>query len=144
MMDLTPSHPSFDRVAQLFDEYRTHYGFASAPAATRAWLTEQLDTSRLSLYADDETTGLITTTVLPASLTLRTFWQIRDLYVAPSVRRAGTARRLLRHVVDKARAAGAIRISLQTEIDNTAALALYTSLGFTPVTGLMALSLVAA
>ena len=144
MMDLTPSHPSFERVAQLFDDYRVHYGFASDPAATRAWLTEQLDASRLSLYADEETTGLITIAVLPASLTLRTFWQIRDLYVAPSVRRAGTARRLLRHVVDRARAAGAIRVSLQTEIDNTAALALYTSLGFTPVTGLMALSLVAA
>ena len=130
------------RVADLFDEYRAHYGEPVAGALP--WLTEQVTAGRLAVAADlDGSTahGLITTVVLPASLTLGTFWQIRDLYVAPAARRRGVARALLRHVADAARAAGARRVSLQTEPDNTAALAVYAEMGFRPVDGLTVLSL---
>jgi ribosomal protein S18 acetylase RimI-like enzyme len=85
--------------------------------------------------------GFITTTVMPASLMLGTAWSVRDLYVAPQRRRSGIARALLQHVVDDARAAGAYRVSLQTEAGNTSALRLYTEAGFQPVSGLEVLSL---
>ena len=130
------------RVAALFDEYHAHYGEPSPGALP--WLTEQVTAGRLAVAAHldgDSARGLITTVVLPASLTLGTFWQIRDLYVAPAARRGGVARALLRHVVAAARAADARRVSLQTEPDNTAALALYAEVGFRPVDGLTVLSL---
>jgi len=84
----------------------------------------------------DEVRGFITTTVMPASLMLGTTWSIRDLYVPQQHRRCGIARTLLRYAIDNARAAGAYRLSLQTEPDNTPALALYTAAGFQPVTGI--------
>ena len=138
---VTPEHPAFRSVAALFDDYRAHYG-ETGPGAL-PWLTTQVTAGRLAVAArltGGTPRGLITTVVLPASLTLGTFWQIRDLYVPPAERRRGTARALLRHVIDAARAAGARRVSLQTEPDNHAALALYTTLGFRPVDGLTTLS----
>jgi ribosomal protein S18 acetylase RimI-like enzyme len=89
----------------------------------------------------DQVCGFITTTVMPASLMLGTAWSIRDLYVAPEHRRNGVARILLQHAIDDARVAGASRVSLQTETDNTPALTLYAAAGFQPVTGLELLSL---
>jgi ribosomal protein S18 acetylase RimI-like enzyme len=85
--------------------------------------------------------GFITSTVMPASLMLGTAWSIRDLYIAPQHRRRGIARTLLQHVIDDAGAAGAYRVSLQTEAGNTPALTLYTAVGFQPVNGLALLSL---
>ncbi len=84
---------------------------------------------------------MITTAVIPASLTLRTAWLIRDLFVDPNQRRSGAARALLLHVIETARAEGALRLSLQTEPDNAAALSLYGSLGFTQVDDLVTLNL---
>jgi GNAT superfamily N-acetyltransferase len=142
---MTPPNPGFSRVAALFDEYRSHYGRRPSPAATRAWLLDQVATQRMSLAAavvdTDRYCGFITTTVLPASLMLGTVWSIRDLYVTPGHRRTGIAGRLLQHAVDNARATGALRVSLQTETDNTPALTLYTRAGFQPVHGLKLLNL---
>ena len=73
---------------------------------------------------------------------LGTVWSIRDLYVAPRHRRAGVAKALLERVLRDARAAGALRVSLQTETDNAAALKLYTDIGFQRVTGLELLNLI--
>lgn len=143
---ITPSHPAFGQVADLFDDYRAFYGQLPSPQRTRDWLHGQLArhqmTITVALHAG-QARGFITTTVVPASLTLGTAWSIRDLYVSPHHRRHGIARALLRHVIDDARAAGASRVSLQTETGNAPALALYTTVGFQPVRGLQLLSLTA-
>jgi ribosomal protein S18 acetylase RimI-like enzyme len=145
VMPMAASHKDFVQAATLFDEYRSHYGQVPSPGATRSWLHEQLTQQHMSLAVavddPDEICGFITTTVLPASLTLGTAWSIRDLYVAPRYRRGGLASRLLEYVVTNARAAGARRVSLQTETDNAAALALYIAAGFQPVDGLTLLNL---
>ncbi|WP_045748530.1 GNAT family N-acetyltransferase [Actinoplanes rectilineatus] len=141
---LNPHHPAFPRAAGLFDEYRTHYGEPAAPAATRSWLTEHLTAGRLTLIAaveDDRVHGLLTSAGLPASLRLSHTVMIRDLYVAPARRRTGVAQALLAHATDEARASGALRISLQTEPDNTPARTLYAAAGFRPVEGLTTLAL---
>jgi len=138
---VTPA--DFDAVAALFDEYRVHYGEPAAPAETHAWLAEQITTGRLSVAAANGL-GFVTTTILPASLTLGTAWMIRDLFVLPRGRRRGVARALVTHVIDAARAAGARRVSLQTEADNDPALTLYAAAGFRPVPGLAMLHLTLA
>lgn len=124
------------RAAELFDEYRRHYGHPAAPLETAEWLRQ----SGLLIFAAPPG-GLVTVLRTPASLRLGVFWQVRDLYVRPTDRRAGVARRLLTHVIAAAREAGALRVSLQTEDDNAPALALYASLGFRPVDGFRSLSL---
>ena len=68
---------------------------------------------------------------VPASLGLGRFWQLRDLFADPAVRRQGIARRLVETIQQAASDAGALRLSLQTEPDNAAALALYRQCGFT-------------
>lgn len=141
---ISPEDPLFDQVGGLFDDYRAHYGQARSPRATRRWLGEQVAGRRLRVAAAvdaGEARGLITTTVIPASLTLRTVWMIRDLYVAPSHRRTGVARALLGHVAEAARMDGAHRLSLQTETGNATALRLYEAGGFRPVRGLELLNL---
>ena len=142
---VTPSDDAFGRAAALFDEYRSHYGFPPSPRDTRTWLSDQLTHARLTMTcaaaADGRLSGFLTVAPLPASLVLCSFWAVRDLYVAPAHRRSGVARALLEHTVAAARAAGAQRLSLQTETDNAAALALYADFGFRPVDGLPQLSL---
>ncbi|MFD6713613.1 GNAT family N-acetyltransferase [Micromonospora chalcea] len=138
------AHPAFDQVAALFDDYRAHYGQPSTPGLTRSWLHDQIAQHRISVAAAiraDQVCGFITVTITPASLMLGTAWSIRDLYVAPLHRRSGIANALLQHVIRDARAAGAHRVSLQTETDNIPALTLYTDIGFQPVTGLELLNL---
>ncbi|GAA2880783.1 hypothetical protein Acy02nite_20630 [Actinoplanes cyaneus] len=134
----------FDRLVELFDEYRVHYGEEADPARTAAWLAAQLRTGRLRASVaerDGRGIGFLTSVVMPASLRLGEFWAVRDVFVRPDCRRSGAGRALVEQVLAEARAAGAVRVSLQTEPENTAALALYRSIGFRPVEGLTGLSL---
>lgn len=145
ILPIAAANPAVGQVAAVFDRYRCHYGQPPAVEATRIWLAEQLTGRRMAVTAALSETGLcrvfITTTVVPASLALGTAWSIRDLYVVPEHRRHGIAGRLIQHAVDAARHAGAVRLSLQTEPDNAAALALYTAAGFQPVDALTVLNL---
>lgn len=133
---LTVAHPGFAEAADLFDQYRQHYGANPAPEAVEAWMREQILAERMRMFLalpGERVRALCAVAVVPASLTLRTVWLVRDLYVDPPARRIGLARALLAHVADAARADGAHRLSLQTEADNTRALQLYGSAGFQPV-----------
>jgi GNAT superfamily N-acetyltransferase len=140
---LTVSHPWMADAVELFDAYRQHYGANPAPAAVEEWIRDQMVTDRLRVYAagrHDLVRGVCTVSVVPASLTLRTVWLIRDLYVDPDARRAGLGRALLAHVAEAAHDEGAHRLSLQTETDNVRALELYARSGFEPVTEVVQLS----
>ncbi|GAA1421080.1 GNAT family N-acetyltransferase [Catellatospora coxensis] len=139
-----PSDAAFGAVAELFDDYRAHYGQQRAYGATRQWLQDQAASSGMRIsaaFALGRPCGLLTVLTIPASLTLGTFWMIRDLYVHPQHRGLGHARALLAHTVTAAREANARRVSLQTETDNGAARALYESVGFTDVAGYVSYSL---
>jgi GNAT superfamily N-acetyltransferase len=134
---LTGAHPLFGPAAELLDEYRQHYGANPAPDAVAGWMMDQMVSDRMRIYVcdrQDRAAGICSVAVVPASLTLRTVWLIRDLYVEPDSRQHGVARALLAHVADAARAEGAHRLSLQTEAANARAVALYTKAGFEPVT----------
>ena len=61
--------------------------------------------------------------------------EIKRMYVAPSARRAGLARRMLDHLEATARAAGADLMVLETGIEQPEAIALYESAGYAPVPG---------
>lgn len=139
---LTEPASGLAEVAAVFDQYRQHYGEPAAPEDSRRWLAGQLTRNRLVIFAahiDDEVAGLATVADLPASLSLRSFWQIRDLFVVPQARRKGVGRALLSAVRKAASQAGALRLSVQTESDNSRALSLYLTSGFSPVEGFDAL-----
>jgi GNAT superfamily N-acetyltransferase len=127
------AHPWFADAVDLFDDYRQHYGANPAPDAVAAWLRDQVVAERQRIYLAGDTSrayGMCSVVIAPAALTLRTAWLIRDLFVAPAVRRQGVARILLGQVTDEARTAGAHRLSLQTDAANERAISLYAQYGF--------------
>jgi GNAT superfamily N-acetyltransferase len=131
------AHPWFADAAELFDDYRQHYGANPAPEAVADWMRDQVISERARIYVagdGDRAYGICSVAVVPAALTLRTVWLIRDLYVSQGMRHRGVARTLLAHVAEEARAAGAHRLSLQTETANVRAIELYARSGFTPLT----------
>ncbi len=131
-------------VAEVFDQYRRHYGQPVVAGQTLAWLSDHTRHRQLSVFVahvGEDLAGLATTVALPASLRLRCSWQLRDLYVVPGARRRGVARALVGAVRQAAAAAGAIRLSVQTEPSNIAALQLYRTSGFVPVEDIQILAL---
>jgi GNAT superfamily N-acetyltransferase len=131
------AHPWFTEAAELFDAYRQHYGANPAPEAVAAWMRDQVIADRSRIYVTGEgprVYGICSIAIVPAALTLRTAWLVRDLFVAPDARRKGVARTLLAQVADDARGAGAHRLSLQTDAANARAVQLYAKSGFTTLT----------
>jgi GNAT superfamily N-acetyltransferase len=131
-------------LAEVFDQYRRHYGQPVVAGRTLAWLSDHTSHRRLSVFVahvGEDLAGLATTVALPASLRLGCSWQLRDLYVVPGARRRGVARALVGAVRQAATAAGAIRLSVQTEPSNVAALELYRTSGFVPVEDIQILAL---
>lgn len=129
--------PLFAGAAALFDEYRQHYGANPAPDAVATWMLEQVLSARAQIYVSGRggtAYGICAIAVVPAALTLRTVWLIRDLFVAPEARRRGVGRDLLAHVAREARVAGAHRLSLRTETANARAIELYARAGFDVLT----------
>jgi GNAT superfamily N-acetyltransferase len=139
-----PDAAQLAEVAVVFDQYRQHYGQPEAGSQTLAWLTEHTGQGRLLVFTariGEELAGLATAVSIPASQRLGCFWQLRDLYVVAGARRRGAGRALLDAVRQAAADAGAIRLSVQTEPGNSAALQLYRTTGFIPVEDLCVLSL---
>ena len=131
-------------VAEVFDQYRRHYGQPVVAGQTLAWLSDHTSHRQLSVFVahvGEDLAGLVTTVALPASLRLGCSWQLRDLYVVPGARRRGVARALVGAVRQAATAAGALRLSVQTEPSNIAALQLYRTSGFVPVEDIQILAL---
>ena len=140
----TPTPTEIEALAAIFDQYRVHYGEASDVRRSARWLSQNLETSRIRAFVaedGDDLLGFAITTDVPASLSLARFWQIRDLYVLPKHRRAGVGRALLASVRAAAVAAGAVRLVLQTEVDNEAALRLYADSSYTVIEGYRSLVL---
>jgi GNAT superfamily N-acetyltransferase len=132
-----PDDPLFPGAAALFDDYRQHYGANPAPDAVAEWMLEQVMSSRTRIYVagtQTRTYGICSIAIVPAALTLRTAWLVRDLYVAPPARRHGIAQALLTLVAGDARTAGAHRLSLQTEIANVRAIEMYAKIGYSVLT----------
>ena len=131
-----PAAAALAGVAEIFDQYRRHYGEPVVAGQALAWLADQAGSGKLTVFtahAGADLAGIATAATLPASLRLGCYWQLRDLYVVPGARRRGAGHALVSAVRAAASAAGAIRLSVQTEADNTAALQLYRTSGFTPV-----------
>ena len=139
-----PTPIEIEQLAAIFDDYRVHYGEVADAQQAASWLAENIGSGRLEAFvAEDvgELVGFATTTAVPASLRLGRFWQIRDLFVVPGRRRLGVGRARLDRVRAAAISAGATRLVLQTEVDNTPALRLYAESGYTTIDGYCTLSL---
>lgn len=130
-----PEH--VDLIAPLFDGYRQFYGRASDLEGARTFLRERLENNEsvifLALVERDGQpipTGFTQLYPLFTSTGMRAKWLLNDLFVAPAMRGLGVGRVLLQHAREYAAETGAASLSLQTAVTNTAAQALYESLGW--------------
>ncbi|MEU8776324.1 GNAT family N-acetyltransferase [Streptomyces sp. NPDC048606] len=124
-----------DVAAELFRGYLDFYEVdVEDEGRPRAFLAERIAKDEsLVLLAEVPgvgTVGFAQVYRVFSSLTLRTAWLLNDLYVAPSGRRTGAGRALLREVLDRAKEAGVAGVQLETAYDNHVAQGLYESEGF--------------
>jgi len=139
-----PTRREIEALAEIFDQYRAHYGRASDASRTACWLEQNLSTGRLRVFIAEDRgrfVGFAITMEMPGSLRLAHYWQIRDLFVQPAHRRLGVGRALLASVRTAAIASGALRLVVQTEDHNDPALRLYAESGYEPIKGYSSLVL---
>lgn len=120
-------------LSTLLDDYCRFYGRASDTAAARAFLQARAEHGQSVVFlAHDGATPVGFTQLYPSfsSVSLARVFILNDLFVASSHRRAGVGARLLDAAASYARAMGAVRLSLNTDVKNTTAQALYEAKGW--------------
>ncbi|MBE1875322.1 GNAT family N-acetyltransferase [Myceligenerans sp. TRM 65318] len=124
-----------DAVAGLFLQYLAFYEHAADEQRVRDFLRARFasdDTVLLIAEADGKrpAVGLAQAYRSWSSVSLGPVWVLNDLFVEPAARGTGAGRALVRAICERAKEAGAIRVSLATAWDNVAAQGLYESEGF--------------
>lgn len=129
------SSADLEALVPLVVAYHAFYGVDRDRADVTEFLRERLDAADaivlLAEPSDGGAAGFALAYPTWDTLELASRWILHDLYVAPSHRRAGIARALLRAVVAAASSAGAAAVTLETAHDNVEAQPLYESEGFT-------------
>jgi ribosomal protein S18 acetylase RimI-like enzyme len=122
-----------EAIAQLLHDFNREYDEPTPDPATLAGRVRRLlAESEIAVFlAGDGPDGLSLFRFRPALWADGLETYLQELYVVPALRGQGIGRRLLEATIEYARAAGAAGIDLNTGETDTAALALYESLGFT-------------
>ena len=122
-----------DAVVTLFDAYRQFYGQASDEAAAKTFLKARFEHGQsVVLLAESQGQAVGFTQLYPSfsSVSMARVFVLNDLFVAPTARRLGVGEALLTAAADHARQLGAVRLSLNTDVQNLPAQALYESMGW--------------
>ena len=122
-----------DALARLFDDYRCFYNKASDLPAARQFLQDRLSRGESTLFiAHDGQEALGFTQLYPSfsSVSLARVYILNDLFVVQGHRRTGVGRELLLAATEFAKAQGAVRVSLNTDIRNLQAKQTYEALGW--------------
>jgi GNAT superfamily N-acetyltransferase len=126
-----------DHLAPLFNAYREFYQQEPDLEGARQFLHDRLRQGESVIYLamkenGEAETGIGFTQLYPSfsSVTMRPIWVLNDLFVLPSFRRGGVARRLLEAARELAATTGAARLTLATARANASAKALYESTGY--------------
>jgi GNAT superfamily N-acetyltransferase len=122
-----------DTVVTLFDGYRQFYGQPSDCLAARTFLHSRFEHGQsVVLLAESQGQAVGFTQLYPSfsSVSMARVFVLNDLFVAPTARRLGVGEALLTAAADHARQLGAVRLSLNTDVQNLPAQALYESMGW--------------
>jgi len=121
-------------VARLFDAYRVFYRQPSDPAAAERFLRERFARGDSVVFVAPGAIGQLLgfTQLYPSlsSVSMARIFVLNDLFVDPGARRGGVGRSLLAAAHAYARSQGAVRVSLETAVDNHPAQRLYEAIGY--------------
>ena len=121
-------------LTRLFDGYRVFYRQPSDPAAAERFLRERFKRADSHVFVAPASDGLAGFTQLYPSLSsvsMARIFVLNDLFIDPLQRRSGVGRALMAAAHSFARSQGAVRVSLETAVDNRTAQRLYEALGYT-------------
>jgi len=124
-----------DLLVPLFDAYRKFYRKPSDSGLARRFLLERFQHNQsiifLAVRRDGSAVGF--TQLFPSfsSASAARIFILNDLFVLPEARRMGVGSLLLSAAANFGREAGAVRLTLSTEVTNEAAQALYETEGWT-------------
>jgi len=122
-----------DLIAPLFDAYRQFYKADSDLEASREFIQQRLSNNESIIFLaldDDKAIGFAQLYSLFASVALQSLWLLNDLYVHPSVRKAGVGEALMKEAEDLARETNSRGLFLRTATDNIPAQRLYERCGW--------------
>ena len=123
-----------EELAMLFDQYRQFYEKPADLDGCREFMGARLANDESVILAATVESGKMAgfTQLYPpfCSVEMEQLIYLYDLFVATEFRRRGVARALLEAAARYGRERGAGRLQLETAFDNTAAQALYESLGW--------------
>lgn len=123
-------------VSELFSRYLAFYQVAAADESRPAeFLRARMENDESVILLAETRLGPVGfAQIYPtfSSLSMGRVWTLNDLYVDDTARRCGAARALVRSCLERARAAGAVGVQLETAHDNSSAQALYDAEGFEP------------
>jgi GNAT superfamily N-acetyltransferase len=120
-------------LAPLFDGYRRFYGRPADLPAAESFLRERFNHGESVIFlahAGGAPAGFTQLYPSFSSVSLARVFILNDLFVVPGQRRTGVGSELLRAATEHARALGAVRVTLNTDIQNTSAQAVYEARGW--------------
>jgi ribosomal protein S18 acetylase RimI-like enzyme len=134
-MNVRPATPEdLPELTRLFDAYRVFYQQPSDPTAAGRFLRERFERGDSQLFvaeaSEADLAGFVQLFPSLSSVSMARIFVLNDLFVDGSARRAGVGRALLRAAHGFARSQGAVRVSLETAVDNHPAQRLYEALGY--------------
>ena len=136
-MDKIQIHPlrdsDFDKVAELFDQYRQFYKQQSDKEAAKVFLDNRLKNKEIMIFTAHLDTNIVGfTNIYPtfSSVQMKPAWTLNDLYVHKDFRRTGIAEALIQHVQGLAKEKNISHLQLETAPDNKAAQAFYKQTGW--------------
>lgn len=123
-----------DEVSRLFDLYRQFYKQPADLDKARGYIEARItnDESIIYLATDEEGNGLGFTQLYATfcSVAAAPIWILYDLYVEVGVRKSGVGTALMNRARKLAEETGAVRIQLETAVDNLTAQSVYEVLGY--------------
>ena len=122
-----------DKISKLFDQYRVFYKSSSDFEAAREFLNERLEKGDSTIFVASNDRCIVGFTQLYpsfSSVSMKRVWILNDLFVDENYRGNGIANLLMSAAENFARATGAVRIILATQISNFTAQSLYESRGY--------------
>jgi len=128
------AHADLDAIAPLFDAYRQFYEEPADLALARRFLDERFRRDESVIFVAEDAGGSVVgfTQLYPAycSVAADRIYVLYDLFVTPPARGTGAGRALMEAAEEFARAAGAVRLQLQTATTNIVGQTLYESCGW--------------
>ncbi len=124
-----------EELVPLFDAYRVFYRQPSDPEGAEAFLEARLHQRDSAIFVArdpilDRIVGFVQLYPLYSSTRMRRLWLLNDLYVFPTHRRKGIAKRLIEACKLLAHQTDAAGLLLETEKDNRESNTLYRSVDF--------------